>query len=117
MAKSRLYELLQEGKLLPVAAAAPREYIITDPAVWSQKARDDILTYAQNAGIGTKDRIHMILEPEAAALCDLSSCDKDRSLQQGEIFIVCDAGGGFVTNSHSQLPEDTDRICVAEPLI
>jgi molecular chaperone DnaK (HSP70) len=102
--RKHLDELLNK-KLLSLAAAAPREYILTVPAVWSQKARDDTLSFAQNAGMGTKDRIHMITEPEAAALCDLESRDRDRSLQPGEVFIVCDAGGGFVGKNNVSSPE------------
>lgn len=96
--RKHLDEEVLRKKLLSDAARLPREYILTVPAVWSARARDDTLTYAQNAGMGTKDRIHLITEPEAAALYDLTNRATDRSLRQGEIFTVCDAGGGFVRN-------------------
>ncbi|RMZ77310.1 hypothetical protein DV737_g4450, partial [Chaetothyriales sp. CBS 132003] len=44
-------DVVLSRKLPPVAAQAPREYILTVPAVWSQKAREDTLTFAQNAAL------------------------------------------------------------------
>jgi len=99
------------SRRLPASAAqSPREYILTVPAVWSPKAREDTLTYAQNAGMGPKDRIHMITEPEAAALYDLNDRVRARNLNPGDVFIVCDAGGGFVSHLNSQSLKRADQL-------
>ncbi|KAJ4422617.1 hypothetical protein N0V82_002736 [Gnomoniopsis sp. IMI 355080] len=68
-----------------------KEFILSVPAVWSDKAKDLTLRAAKKAGIHP---VTLIKEPEAAALYTLSShnhCFKD-----GDVFIVCDAGGGTV---------------------
>lgn len=96
-------DALLRRRLLPSAAQKPREYILTVPATWSQRAKDDTLTYAHNAGMGSRDRIHMVTEPEAAALYDLQKRERDRSLEQGDVFTICDAGGGHVLNPNNAL--------------
>jgi hypothetical protein len=44
------------------------EYILTVPAVWSDKAKSDTLWCASEAGFGPMDKIRLITEPEAAAV-------------------------------------------------
>lgn len=68
-----------------------KEFILTVPAVWSDKAKDLTLKAAKKAGIHP---VTLIKEPEAAALYTLSS--HDHSLKVGDSFVVCDAGGGTV---------------------
>ena len=70
-----------------------REYIITVPAIWSESARDLTITCAADAGMGDREKLHVISEPEAAALYafkEMSSC----GLKEEDTFMVCDAGGG-----------------------
>jgi molecular chaperone DnaK (HSP70) len=69
-------------------------YALTVPAIWSDKARDVTRRVAQNAGI-PKDRLILITEPEAAAQYCATTC-MEVSLQAGDHFLVCDAGGGTV---------------------
>ncbi|KIV82894.1 hypothetical protein PV11_04960 [Exophiala sideris] len=78
-----------------LAQKIPKEYILTVPAVWSPSAWDATLTCASNAGLGSKDSIHVITEPEAAALYELDQRAK-LQLRVGDTFVVCDAGGGTV---------------------
>lgn len=69
-----------------------RKYILTVPAVWSDRAKNATLNAARSAGIRP---VHLITEPEAAALYTLHTmrgCD----LNVGDAFVVCDAGGGTV---------------------
>ncbi|ROV88754.1 hypothetical protein VMCG_10060 [Cytospora schulzeri] len=74
-----------------------KEFILTVPAVWSDKAKDLTLKVRLFSSAAKKAGIHpvtLIKEPEAAALYTLSS--HDHSLNVGDSFVVCDAGGGTV---------------------
>jgi len=48
--------------------STPIEYILTVPAVWSDKSKSDTLWCASQAGFGPMDKIRLITEPEAAAV-------------------------------------------------
>ena len=89
-------EYILEQKLSKVVVQrTPKEYIITVPAVWSPKAREKTISCAKDAGMGSEDSIHMITEPEAAALYELNE-RSNLGLRVGDTFVVCDAGGGYV---------------------
>ncbi|EPS39071.1 hypothetical protein H072_7151 [Dactylellina haptotyla CBS 200.50] len=68
--------------------------ILTVPAAWKPIAKDRTLRAAKRAGL--PDDIHLVTEPEAAALATLSSKSDEAELQKGDVFVVCDAGGGTV---------------------
>ncbi|KUI61322.1 hypothetical protein VP1G_08476 [Cytospora mali] len=68
-----------------------KQFILSVPAVWSDKAKDLTLKAAKKAGIHP---VTLIKEPEAAALYTLSC--HDHSFEVGDSFVVCDAGGGTV---------------------
>jgi molecular chaperone DnaK (HSP70) len=60
-----------------------RKFVLTVPAVWSDKAKDNILKAAINAGI-PEHRLALLSEPEAAALYTL------RAIQPNTIKVrVC----------------------------
>lgn len=90
-----------EGMLLrtlvdAVLRRTQREYVITVPAVWTEKARDLTTKCAVDAGMGSQDKLHIISEPEAAAMYAISTF-KDINkgeLEKGDTFVLCDAGGG-----------------------
>jgi hypothetical protein len=67
-------------------------YVITVPAIWSDKAKHLTSQAASRAGI-SKDSLQLITEPEAAALYCATMCDKV-DLRDGDRFVICDAGGG-----------------------
>ncbi|RAL62854.1 hypothetical protein DID88_004695 [Monilinia fructigena] len=69
-----------------------KQFVLSVPAVWSDKAKDTTLKAAKQAGIHP---ITLIKEPEAAALYTLHMM-ADRSLAVGDAFVICDAGGGTV---------------------
>lgn len=86
-----------------------KQYILTVPAVWSDKAKDAtlkarlffaqnwalLLTWkqaAQNAGIHP---VKLIKEPEAAALYAMAELG-DKGLCPGDALLLCDTGGGTV---------------------
>ncbi|KAL9119325.1 MAG: hypothetical protein Q9187_004122 [Circinaria calcarea] len=77
-----------------VLKSTPREYIITVPAVWSDMAKDLTRSCAAEAGMGSRNSLHIISEPEAAAMYALSAMNC--GLEVGDTFVVCDAGGGTV---------------------
>jgi molecular chaperone DnaK (HSP70) len=72
-------------------------YVITVPAIWSDKAKDLTRQAALAAGIPRK-KLTLITEPEAAALFCASLCE-EVDLQEGDRFLICDAGGGTVVCS------------------
>lgn len=73
----------------------PIEYHLTIPAVWSDAAKALTLQAANKAGIGSKDDLVLIAEPEAAALYCLTDLYPDL-LKVGDTFVVVDCGGGTV---------------------
>ncbi|RUS14379.1 hypothetical protein BC937DRAFT_93917 [Endogone sp. FLAS-F59071] len=76
-------------------------WFLTVPAMWSEKAKQDMREAAVVAGlvspedINNKDRLNIVLEPEAAAMycCQQS---EQYLLQPGETFMIVDAGGGTI---------------------
>ena len=70
----------------------PIKYIITVPAVWSPMAQAKTRSCAESAGMGRGDSLHIVSEPEAAAIYAL---DTMPGLEVGDTFVVCDAGGGY----------------------
>ena len=72
------------------------EYVITVPAVWTEKARDLTARCAAGAGMGSEDKLHIVSEPEAAAIYAVSKFKEINQgvLQIGDTFVLCDAGGG-----------------------
>ncbi|KAI1428888.1 actin-like ATPase domain-containing protein [Xylaria sp. FL1777] len=68
-----------------------KEFVLSVPAVWSDFAKDRTLRAAKKAGIHP---VSLIKEPEAAALYTLYV--HERALTNGDVFVVCDAGGGTV---------------------
>ncbi|KAF9505411.1 hypothetical protein BS47DRAFT_1400430 [Hydnum rufescens UP504] len=74
------------------------------PAIWSVASGEVMREAAFNAGLveykdstgysGGRDRLHIIEEPEAAAVhCALWN---NSSLRVNQVFMVCDAGGGTI---------------------
>ena len=68
-----------------------KHFVLSVPAVWSDAAKNATLQAAKIAGIFP---VTLIKEPEAAALYTMHSLDF--SLNIGDAFVVCDAGGGTV---------------------
>ncbi|OCL00822.1 actin-like ATPase domain-containing protein [Cenococcum geophilum 1.58] len=67
-------------------------FVLSVPAVWSDKAKDTTLRAARNAGISP---VELIKEPEAAAMYTLHYL-KHQGLELGDAITICDAGGGTV---------------------
>lgn len=93
--------------------------VITVPAIWKDYARDRMAAAAQKAGIlahraAGQTTLTFAPEPEAAALSTL--CEPGRRVKEGEVYLVCDAGGGTVDLSCYQV-EQADPIAVREAVI
>ncbi|KAH6663115.1 hsp70-like protein [Halenospora varia] len=80
----------------------PLEFWITVPAIWKEHAKTATLHAARDAGFGSRriDTVHLITEPEAAALSVLVpkvGIDADIELDSGpQNILICDCGGGTV---------------------
>ncbi|KAL1297539.1 hypothetical protein AAFC00_006111 [Neodothiora populina] len=71
------------------------QFVLTVPAVWSDSAKNATLQAAERAGMGNREELKMISEPEAAAIYTLKTVQA-ASVNVGDNFVVCDAGGGTV---------------------
>lgn len=71
------------------------EFVLTCPAVWSDAAKNATLVAAERAGMGSKEQLQMISEPEAAAVYTIKAM-QSHHLTIGDNIVVCDAGGGTV---------------------
>lgn len=71
------------------------EFIVTVPAVWSDAAQARTRACAEKAGMGLGSALHMISEPEAAAIYALNSMSS-HLIKVGSTFVLVDAGGGTV---------------------
>ncbi|GFN20290.1 Hsp70 family protein [Aspergillus tubingensis] len=78
----------------PAAEQMEMKYVLTVPAIWSDKAKDATLKAASRAKIPQKD-ITLVSEPEAAALYCLNAIQPN-SIENNDVVVVCDAGGGTV---------------------
>ena len=84
-----------------VVEALAIHVVITVPAIWKPYARQAMEDAAMEAGI-LKSRIAgdtkltFVPEPESAALSTL--LEQGSGVQPGNVYVVCDAGGGTVVS-------------------
>ncbi|KAL0941392.1 hsp70-like protein [Colletotrichum truncatum] len=80
-----------------VVKTTPLEFVITVPAIWSDLAKEKTKQACQKAsGLSTTSvPIHLVSEPEAAAIYALQGLDP-HGLNIGDTVVVVDAGGGTV---------------------
>ncbi|KAE8313546.1 hypothetical protein BDV41DRAFT_256217 [Aspergillus transmontanensis] len=76
------------------------EFVLCVPAGWPIKAirtmQEILLEVAQEIGFGILAPLYILNEPEAAAAYMLEALSGCGNLKEGDVFIVCDAGGGTV---------------------
>ena len=65
------------------------------PAMWRDGTKKRFRACAERAGMGRAASIQVLSEPEAAAIYALCRLEP-HSLQIGDTFVICDAGGGTV---------------------
>lgn len=77
----------------------PFEFVVTVPAIWRDLGKDKTRVACQRAvtrATGEESpSIHLVSEPEAAAIYALHGLDP-HGLEVGDSFVICDAGGGTV---------------------
>ena len=80
-----------------VVKSTPLEFVVTVPAIWSDLAKDKTKQACQRAAglSATSAPIHLVSEPEAAAIYALHGLDP-HGLQVNDTVVVVDAGGGTV---------------------
>lgn len=72
------------------------KYVITVPAIWSERATQRTKLAFQDAmDLRGSQNITVLSEPEAAAISELQR-SKNRIVNAGECFMILDAGGGTV---------------------
>lgn len=92
--------------------------VITVPAIWKDYARQGMQEAAKKSGIldyrdAGPTTLDFAPEPEAAALASLS--ESGRSAKPGDVFVLCDAGGGTVVSlrvtasPHTEPDSDNSR--------
>ncbi|CAM1503996.1 Fc.00g015870.m01.CDS01 [Cosmosporella sp. VM-42] len=80
-----------------IVKSTPLEFVVTVPAIWSDLAKDKTKKACQAASglSATKQPVHLVSEPEAAAIYALHGLDP-HGLKIGDTIVVVDAGGGTV---------------------
>ncbi|KAL4925366.1 Hsp70 family protein [Aspergillus undulatus] len=86
-------------------------FVLSVPAVWSDKAKDATLKAVVAAGASVKN-ISLVSEPEAAALYSLR-VTRPNSISTNDVIIVCDAGGGTVDLISYQI-KSVEPLCLTE---
>jgi hypothetical protein len=95
---------IERARSKSVIGALTFHVVITVPAIWPDYARKDMMEAARKAGI-FNDRaagdttLAFAPEPEAAALASL--WDRAPDLELGDVYMICDAGGGTVVSFSS----------------
>ncbi|KAK3829885.1 MAG: hypothetical protein JOS17DRAFT_747898 [Linnemannia elongata] len=90
-----LMEEVNKSQVL-AAESVPIHYCITVPQAWTLPTRELILRCYVEAGIILQTpapNMTVITEAEAAATYCRENCEEFESLKDGEIFMICDAGG------------------------
>jgi molecular chaperone DnaK (HSP70) len=93
--RERADEFFQTTLADIVLESTPREYIITVPAIWTDKAQKTTRECAEEAGMGLWGHVHITSEPEAAGIWALEDMrSHGAQFNKGDAFVICDAGGG-----------------------
>lgn len=96
-----------------IVDTTPFEYVVTVPAIWSDRAKQrtvDAFAWAMRAD---KTSIYSVTEPEAAATCVLHQYPQ-HDLSAGDCFIVVDAGGGTVDLISYTIKDLPPKLSVSE---
>ncbi|MDI1486536.1 MAG: hypothetical protein OHK93_005767 [Ramalina farinacea] len=112
-------ETIYKARSKYVIDAMAFHVVITVPAIWKDYARQAMEEAASKAGILTPraagpTTLAFVPEPEAAALATLG--EGKRQFKTGDVFMICDAGGGTV-DLISYKVGDVDPIVLHEAVI
>lgn len=97
-------EIIQKARGEEVVDALRFHYVITVPAIWKGYARQGMEEAAKKAGLldyraAGETKLTFAPEPEAAAFSTL--CEPGRRPKPGDVYIICDAGGGTVVSTQT----------------
>lgn len=82
--------------LTNAARKFPTNFILTVPAIWSEKSTQRTIKALQRTrDFPPQATVSVVSEPEAAAIYTLRNVDR-HDLKVGDSFVVVDAGGGTV---------------------
>ena len=100
---SHILDTIHKARGKSVIEAMTFHVVITVPAIWKDYARHGMREAARQSGIldtriAGPTTLAFAPEPEAAALASL--CESGRSINVGDVFVICDAGGGTVVSWH-----------------
>ena len=100
-----ILETIYRARGRSVVEAMAFHVVITVPAIWKDYARQGLEDAAKKAGILTirpagPTTLAFAPEPEVAALATL--CEGGRQFETGDVFVICDAGGGTLVSQHQQ---------------
>jgi len=92
---------IERARSRSVIDALKFHVVITVPAIWPDYARKAMMEAARKAGrfdyrAGGATTLGFAAEPEAAALASL--WDRAQVLKKGDVYMICDAGGGTVVS-------------------
>ncbi len=91
------YRICERQAITSLSHVAAVTVVMTVPAMWSDKARDNTVRAAELAGIAEgKRQLRFLNEPEAAAISELRTRLTTGQIRAGDCVIICDAGGGTV---------------------
>jgi hypothetical protein len=92
----------------------PIEYVITVPSPWIDNPPEGLLcACAEHAGMGSALDLHVLSEPEAAAVYSFHRLHL-HDLNVGDGFTLCDAGGGTVDLISYRITQLIPRLEVEE---
>ncbi|KAI0969940.1 hypothetical protein F4678DRAFT_480682 [Xylaria arbuscula] len=99
--------------------ALPIHVVITVPALWKSYARQSMREAAEKSGMldfrfAGKTQMSFVPEPEAAAMSTL--LEQGSSIKSGNVYIICDAGGGTV-DLISYRVESTNPLVLREAVL
>lgn len=98
---SHIQDTIIKSRGKSVVNALTFHVVLTVPAIWKQYARQDMEKAAKQAGIleprfAGPTQLTFAPEPEAAALSTLF--ERGGESNAGDVYIICDAGGGTVVS-------------------
>jgi molecular chaperone DnaK (HSP70) len=96
-----------------------KELVITVPAVWSERAKDQTLKAVQKAN-WEASKISIVTEPEAAAIYTLKYMNQGAQSGQinvGDHFVLCDAGGGTVDLISYKITKTSPTFAIEEAVV
>lgn len=106
-------EYLERQLSRAVLDTTPFLYVLTVPAIWSDRAKARTVDAFARAMGADRRAVYPISEPEAAATCVLHQAPQ-HALSVGDCFIVVDAGGGTVDLISYTIKDMPPKLSVSE---